>query len=220
MIACHRDSGAALTIGYQEIEPEYVKLFGMVELDAQRNLRSFVEKPAHPVSNTIFSAVCIFRSDILRKYLADLSATDWQFDISRDVIPAMLKNGERIKGFPFEDYWEDIGTVERYHRAQMALLGDAPTMRLADMPCTILPECARRYIRAERNIVNAIVSEDCTTLARIENAIIYPGVEIADSATVRNSVLFPGARVLRNVMVENEILIENQVAFQGSISSR
>lgn len=211
MIDYHRASGAALTMGFQEIAPEFVHLFGMVEFDAQRRLRSFVEKPSHPVANTIFSAVCIFRADVLQHYLAVLSRTDWQHDISRDVIPAMLRGGEIITGFPFTGYWEDIGTVERYHRAQLALLGPAPTMRLEDMPVTLLPQYARRYIREERNIADAILSEDCDTAARIETSIVYPRVEIAADAIVRNSVLLTGARVLSGAVVENTILLEDQV---------
>lgn len=211
MIACHRESGAALTMGFQEIAPEFVHLFGMVEFDAQRRLRSFVEKPRHPVSNTIFSAVCIFRADVLQHYLARLSGTDWQHDISRDVIPAMLRGGEIIKGFPFTDYWEDIGTVERYHHAQLALLGASPTLRLQDMPVTLLPEYARRHVVEERNIADAIISEDCDTDARIETSIVYPRVEIAPNAIVRNSVLLTGAKVCSGAVLENTILLEDQV---------
>lgn len=211
MIAFHRESGAALTMGFQEIAPEFVHLFGMVEFDAQGRLRSFIEKPAHPVSNCIFSAVCIFRADVLKHYLAALSRTDWQHDISRDVIPAMLRGGEIIKGFPFTEYWEDIGTVERYHQAQLALLGASPTLQLQDMPVTLLPEYARRHVISERNIADAIISEDCDTEACIETSIVYPRVKIAPDAVVRNSVLLTGAKVRGGAVLENTILLEDEV---------
>ncbi|CCD39400.1 unnamed protein product [Candidatus Paraburkholderia kirkii UZHbot1] len=174
MIDAHRRSGAGLTIGFQKIELEYVKLFGMVELDEHFNLLSFVEKPATPTSDTIFSAVCIFRANILKRYLSDLSKTNWQRDISTDVIPAMLNRCETIKSFPFSDYWEDVGTVERYFRAHMALLSDMPTLGLDDMPKTLLPAIKRCYIKSHGNVINSIVCDDCDTPALIENSITYP----------------------------------------------
>ncbi|KND54520.1 Glucose-1-phosphate adenylyltransferase [Candidatus Paraburkholderia kirkii] len=211
MIDAHRRSGAGLTIGFQKIELEYVKLFGMVELDKDFNLLSFVEKPATPTSDTIFSAVCIFRADILKRYLSDLSKTNWQRDISKDVIPAMLNRGETIKGFPFSDYWEDVGTVERYFRAHMALLSDMPTLGLDDMPKTLLPAIKRRYVKSHGNVINSIVCDDCDTPAPIENSIIYPQVEISPLATIRNSVILPGAKVLSRAVIDNRILLEHDV---------
>lgn len=208
MIDLHRASGAALTIGYQEIELEYVKLFGMVEFDDEGNLKSFVEKPPEPTVNTVFSAVCVFDADILKRYLTKLDGSNWQHDISRDVIPAMLAGGETIKGFLFPDYWEDIGTVERYFRANLRLLGEAPTMPLSRLPLTIRTDVARRYVAREGAVRNAIVGADLDTLARIDNAIIYPGACIADSAVIRNSIVLPGAVVAPGTVLDNAILLE------------
>lgn len=207
MIAFHRASGAALTIGYQKIELEYVKLFGMVEFDGDGNLRQFVEKPANPTSDTVFTAVCIFDAAVLRRYLDQLAGTGWQHDISRDVIPAMLAGGETIKGFAFPDYWEDIGTVERYFRANMALLGEQPTMQLSSMPLTIAPEIPRRHVRNEGRILDAIIPADLDTRARIERAIVYPGARIAHDATVTNSIVLPGAVVTPGMRLDHAILL-------------
>lgn len=207
MVDYHRASGAALTIGYQKIELEYVKLFGMVEFDGAGNLRQFVEKPANPTSDTVFTAVCIFDADILQRYLDDLAGTDWQHDVSRDVIPAMLAGGEVIKGFAFPDYWEDIGTVERYFRANLNLLGPQPTMDLARMPLTIAPQLARRLVEREGSIVNSIVAADLDTGAAIEGAIIYPGAQVAHDAVVKNSIVLPGAVVTPGMRLEHAILL-------------
>lgn len=207
MVDFHRASGAALTIGYQRIEREYVKLFGMVEFDGGGNLRRFVEKPPEPTSDTVFTAVCIFDSAVLRRYLDALSGTDWQHDISRDVIPAMLAGGERIKGFPFPDYWEDIGTVERYHRANMRMLGQTPTMARDSLPSTIRPDLARRYIRAEGRLRDVLAAADLDTAASIEHSLVYPGARIAHDATIRNSIVMEGAVVEKGAVVENAIVL-------------
>ena len=207
MLEQHRRSGAALTIGYQEIELEYVKLFGMVQFDDQGNLRSFVEKPAAPTANTVFSAVCVFNADVLQRYLALLDGSNWQHDISRDVIPAMLAGGETIKGFRFTDYWEDIGTVERYLRANLRMLDAPPTMALSQLPVTIAPEVARRYVAAEGSLRQAIVGADFTSGASIERCIVYPGAHVADSALLRNSIVLPGAVVAPGARLDNAIVL-------------
>jgi ADP-glucose pyrophosphorylase len=207
MVDFHRASGAALTIGYQKIDLEYVKLFGMVEFDARQNLRRFVEKPPAPTSDTVFTAVCIFDAAVLQRYLGELEGSDWQYDISRDLIPAMLANGEPIKGFAFPDYWEDIGTVERYYLANMRLLGATPSMPRAGLPLTLCPQLARRHIGAEGKLRNVLAAADLDTRASIENAIIYPGARIAHNATVRNSIVLPGAIVGDAMLLENAILL-------------
>lgn len=208
MIEQHRTSGAALTIGFQEIEPEYVKLFGMVEFDAQGRLRRFVEKPSHPTSNTVFSAVCVFDAQVLKRYLLALEHTDWRHDISHDVIPAMLAGGERILGYRFVDYWEDIGTVERYLRANLRLLGEAPTMPLQRMPHTLLAGVWRLRVAQQGPWRNAIVAEDLRSGARIENAIVYPGARIADSAALRDCIVLPGGVVGKGQVLHRAIVLE------------
>lgn len=203
MLDYHRHSGAALTIGYQAIEMEYVKLFGMVEFDADQNLLSFVEKPAAPTVNTVFSAVCIFDAGVLQHYLARLAGTDWQHDVSRDVIPAMLAGGEIIKGYAFPDYWEDIGTVQRYYQANMRLLGPAPTMAPATLPATLAAAPPRYHADQD-----SLIAVGVQTGAAVTHSLIYPGAQIADSATVRNSIVLPGAVVPPGMVLDHAILLE------------
>jgi valienol-1-phosphate guanylyltransferase len=215
MIDFHRASRAALTMGYQQIDLEYVKLFGMADFDARGNLRAFTEKPVNPHSNTIFSAVCIFDIGILCRYLTELQKTNWQYDISRDVIPAMLANGEKIVGYEFCDYWEDLGTVQRYYLANMRLLDEQPSMRLSEMPQTIAPAVGRRHVAREGNWSNVIVGDDLRTSARLEHSIIFPGAQVADSALIRNCVLLPGSIVGENAILDGAIVLEGQAGLDS-----
>jgi glucose-1-phosphate adenylyltransferase len=207
MIDQHRKSGAALTVGFQEIAPEFVPLFGMVDFDDAGNLTQFVEKPAVPTSNNVFSAVCIFDADVLQHYLEKLAGGEWQHDISRDVIPAMLAGGETIKGFRFDDYWEDIGTVERYFRANLRMLGDTPSMPRSGMPRTL---GTPRYVDHEERLRNSLVPPTLDTRAVIEDAIVYPGARIGHGAVVRNSIIFPGAVVPDGVVIDHAMVLEPQ----------
>lgn len=219
MVAYHRQTGAALTIGYQDIDRQYVSLFGMVKLDDADNLVAFVEKPAKPDCSTIFTAVCIFNAEKLLYYLKLLEDTAWQYDISHDLIPLMLRNGESIKGYPFTEYWEDIGTVARYHRSNLNLLGAHPALGFSTMPLTLYPEVSRRFIKSEGFIRDTLVAEDACCEGRIERSLVYPGAYIAKEAIVRNSIILPGARVLGDSFVSDAIILEDMVIEHTTLNS-
>jgi glucose-1-phosphate adenylyltransferase len=209
MLREHRESGAALTVSYQRIERRFVHLFGMVAFDGAGRLTAFVEKPENPVGDLVFAAFCVFDARVLQRYLELLDGTDWQHDISRDVIPAMLAGGEHIRGHLVDGHWEDIGTVDRYHRAHLALLDPDPSLALSGLPRTILPHIGRRLVGEAAGISRSIVPDDLVNEGRIEHSVVFPGARIGRGALVRDSVLLPGARVPDGADVESAILLED-----------
>ncbi|WP_433607127.1 sugar phosphate nucleotidyltransferase [Dactylosporangium sp. CA-139114] len=209
MLREHRRSGAALTIAYQRIEMRYVHLFGMVAFDAAGNLTEFVEKPAEPTSDLVFAAFCLFDAGVLHRWLERLEGSHWQHDISRDVIPAMLAAGERIRGHLVPGYWEDIGTVDRYHRAHGLLLADPPSLALDALPRTVRPGLARRRVADEDGVRDSIVPADLVNEGRIERCVVYPGVRVGADARVSDTVLLPGARVPAGADIDGAIVLED-----------
>ncbi|GAA2227904.1 MULTISPECIES: sugar phosphate nucleotidyltransferase [Kitasatospora] len=209
LIAAHRRSGAALTLAYQRIERRYVHLFGMVEFDTAGRLTSFVEKPAEPTSDLVFAAFCVFDAARLHHYLERLDGTDWQHDISRDVIPAMLAGGEPILGHEVRGHWEDIGTVERYHRAHLALLDHDPTMTVDQLPCTVRSAMARRLVTAGPGLTRSLVAADLANDGLVEHSVAFPGARVGAGARVRRSVLLPGAAVPAGAEIDGAIVLED-----------
>lgn len=192
MYAAHKASGAALTIGYQRIPIEAVSLFGMVEFDERGRLTQFVEKPANPTSDCVFTAVGIFNRSLMFHYLDMLARTEWAHDISFDLIPAMLQGGEAIIGYPFDDYWEDIGTIERYHRAHMRLVQSAAHLRA---PVTLAGggTIARFDLPDLATVVMPQALVDTGFVAR--QSLIFPGASIGPGAQIERCVLLPDALV-------------------------
>jgi glucose-1-phosphate adenylyltransferase len=211
LIAEHRASGAALTVAYQRIERRWVHLFGMVRFDAGGRLTEFVEKPAEPTSDLVFAAFCVFDAAVLRRYLEKLDGTDWQHDISRDVIPAMLAAGEHIRGHEVPGHWEDIGTVERYHRAHLALAAAGPRAGLPveRMPLTVRPDVGRGWVAESAGVVASLVPADLVNGGRVEHSVLFPGVTVGAGARVRRSVLLPGATVPPGHDVDSAVVLEN-----------
>ena len=209
MLAEHRRSGAALTVSYQRIERRYVHLFGMVEFDAADRLTKFVEKPAEPTSDLVFAAFCAFDARVLRRYLTLLQGTDWRHDISRDVIPAMLAGGELIRGHEVPGYWEDIGTVDRYHRAHRLLLTSPPSIPLAQLPRTVRPWVEREIVGSGPGIRRSLIPRDLVNEGAIEDSVVYPGARVGAGALVRDSILLPDAVVPAGARVTGAIVLED-----------
>ncbi|MFE1197787.1 sugar phosphate nucleotidyltransferase [Streptomyces olivaceoviridis] len=209
MIREHRASKAALTVSYQRIERRYVHLFGMVEFDGDGLLTAFEEKPDDPTSDLVFAAFCLFDAATLRRYLEQLRGTDWQHDISRDVIPAMLAGGELIRGYEVKSYWEDIGTVDRYHRAHRGLLRADPTLALSDMPLTVAPEVPRHLVPGGPGRRASVVAADVANEGEIVNSVVYPGARIGVDAHVVDCVVLPGARVPDGTHLASAIVLED-----------
>jgi valienol-1-phosphate guanylyltransferase len=210
MLAAHRERKAALTLGYQCIAREAVPLFGMVELGGDGRLVRFVEKPAEPTADTVFTAVAIFSAEPLRRYLETLSRGPWQADISRDVIPAMLQAGERIFGYRFEAYWEDIGTVARYLDVHRRLVSERPPLSPGQLPHTLKPGVARRWVRQERGLRHTLTGGDVRCEGQAERSVLFPGVVIGPRAVVRDSVVLPGARIDGDSLVEGSLVLDGE----------
>jgi valienol-1-phosphate guanylyltransferase len=211
MVRHHRERRAALTIGYQRIERRYVSLFGMVDFDSDGRLTAFVEKPAEPTSDCVFTAVGIFDKAILYRYLDTLARGAWRHDISFDLIPAMLAGGETIVGFPFTDYWEDIGTIERYHGAHLRLAASDAHLRA---PVT-LPggDTLVRPAGSEAVLMPAALANDAFTT---HDSVIFPGARVGAGATIVRSVVLPGAIVPEGTVLQDAVLSAAGVSVVGA----
>ena len=60
-----------------------------------------------------------------RKVLADLLREDSREDFGKHLIPSQVQNG-RVAAFLYHGYWEDIGTIETFYQANIALTQPQP----------------------------------------------------------------------------------------------
>lgn len=192
MYAHHLEKRAALTIGYKHIPRQFVSLFGMVDFNDQGQLTAFVEKPEVPTSDCVFTAVAIFNKAIMYYYLEQLAVAPWKHDISFDLIPAMLANGETIAGFHFPDYWEDIGTCERFFKTHMRLIDEYGFLRA---PVTLSDAADVRLISSDNKHHVVMRQSLLDSPFSAHHSFIFPGAEIGAGAHLENCVLLPGAKI-------------------------
>lgn len=84
---------------------------GIVELDADDRVTTFVEKPDDPRSDLANAGVYIFSADTYRE-VADMGA----FDLGHDVLPKLVG---RTRGYVLDGYHRDIGTLAALEAAQV-----------------------------------------------------------------------------------------------------
>ena len=67
--------------------------------------------------------IYIFTWKKLKEYLINDEANEQSSnDFGKDIIPAMLNNGEKLVSYRFKGYWKDVGTIESLWEANMDLL--------------------------------------------------------------------------------------------------
>jgi mannose-1-phosphate guanylyltransferase len=110
LLTAHRAHGAPLTMMlFRHPFPEQA---GIVELDADGRVVSFVEKPSQPASDLANAG--LYALDALT--YREIAAQD-AFDIGFDVLPRYVG---RMRGWLFEGYHRDIGTLEALEQARAA----------------------------------------------------------------------------------------------------
>jgi mannose-1-phosphate guanylyltransferase len=86
------------------------KSAGIVELDADGRITSFVEKPSHPQSDLANAGVYLMRPAAFDA----IPDGPGLVDFGQHVLPALVG---RMHGYVIPDFHEDIGTAERLARA-------------------------------------------------------------------------------------------------------
>ena len=114
-----KPSPASAVALYEHPDRELVKQYGVVEVDADDLILSFVEKPPDPPSNLAATAAYIYDSEhtkLVRTYLAEGNSPDQP---GRYV--EWLHTRARVYGYRFSGEWRDIGDKDQLLEADNAL---------------------------------------------------------------------------------------------------
>jgi glucose-1-phosphate adenylyltransferase len=210
MIRTHQESKAEATIAALPVDEATARSCGIMRIDPSGRVIDFEEKPKTPEklarlrtdadwlerfgikaegrSYLASMGIYLFHRNTLVKLLNDGNATDF----GHEVFPQAIAN-HRVQTHLFDGYWEDIGTVGAFHRANIDLTRDNPPF---DFMCGDAPVFTRaRYLPCSRvlgaTVRNSLVADGCV-IGRgsvIENSVIGVRTQIAENVTIRNSYL-------------------------------
>ncbi len=206
MIAFHQDHKADLTMATITVPIEEAPRYGIVGMDPDYRITSFVEKPANPPSTRANMGVYLFKTEVLDRALwEDHQRSNSSHDFGKDILPRMIADGLRVYSFPYSGYWVDVGTVSSYWQAHIDQLADNPPFNLNDRSWII-------HTRTEERPPIWLAKG-----AVVENSLLCDGCEIASGAHIEQSVLSPGVRVERGAQIRSSILLTDAVVGAGAV---
>lgn len=220
MLKAHKDSGAAATIAVMPVPWEEASRFGIMNVDETGAIVEFEEKPAEPKSNLASMGIYIFDYQILKKYLTDDERDpESDNDFGKNIIPAMLNNGEKMVSYRFEGYWKDVGTIQSLWEANMDLIDDPPKFDINDRRWSIYSRnmaLAPHYVGKGAKIANSTVTEGCSISGTINHSVIFGGVEVGSGTQITDSVIMPGAKIGDNVVIDKCVIGSEAVIGDGA----
>lgn len=239
MLAYHKEKQAALTIAAIPIPIEEASEFGIMEVDDNWKLTSFIEKPktkpkcipGHPDLCLASMGNYIFGRDVLVDALErDAKIEGSNHDFGKNVIPMLLNEGQPVYVYNFKDnafsgmtdaergYWKDVGSIDAYWQANMDLLDSCPELNLyaKEWPLRTFnynyPPAKFVWQEGDRvgMATNSMVSEGCIVSGgSLSRCILSPKVRINSYSQVSDSILMENVNVGRHCEIRNAIIDKN-----------
>jgi len=200
IIGFHAQNDADITVAAIPVDAQTAPRMGIMKLENDGLIYAFTEKPKQEEltgwdsfnrndgRNFLGSmGIYIFRKNLLIDILAESDAADF----GREVIPQAVGR-YRVFAWPFEGYWEDIGTIRSFYEANLALTEITPQFSFynaqqpvythrRNLPSSKLSNCnLHRAIIAEGSVLNG---------ADIKHSIIGVRTRVGSGTTIQHSVV-------------------------------
>jgi mannose-1-phosphate guanylyltransferase len=215
VVDLHKQNSAEATITLAAVEDP--SRYGVVELDRDRRVRQFTEKPEAGAAavNTINAGVYILEPSVLESLKAGVNCS-----FEYEIFPKLLEEKSAFFGYVMDtEYWRDIGTPANYLAAHQDLLAgkvsgvkierkgnsDVATRAEIDGLSVLGEDCV---IKAGTKIINSVIGRGVHIEERcvVENSVIWSHTRVSTAAEIRNSVIGRGCHVGRNSIVDGATL--------------
>ncbi|WP_314010825.1 glucose-1-phosphate adenylyltransferase [Pseudostreptobacillus hongkongensis] len=220
MLDEHKKNDAELTIAAINVPMEEASRFGIFEVDEDKKILSFEEKPEHPKSNFASMGIYIFNTDSLIKYIEESEEVD--LDFGKHIIPKMIKEERKVFVHCYDSYWMDVGTYDSYLEANLDLI-----KKSEEVGINLYDPNWKIYTRNENlspvrigvtgSVLNSLICNGCKIEGRVENSVLGPGVTVRHGSTVRNSIIFAGTYIDENTHIGTSIIDKNVYIGKNSI---
>jgi glucose-1-phosphate adenylyltransferase len=207
----HRDTKADITLSVVPVDESRASDFGLMKIDKKGRVMSFSEKPtgealkAMQVDTTVLGlsskeakaapyiasmGIYVFEREVLFDLLKQ---SPGRTDFGKEVLPASAKD-YNVQAYLFKDYWEDIGTIEAFYNANLALT-EQP-----DPPFSFYDEKAPIYTRSRYLPPSKMLD------SKIIESMVGEG-SILKECTVKRSVIGIRSRIETGCIIENTLLM-------------
>ncbi|MFA5804356.1 MAG: glucose-1-phosphate adenylyltransferase [Melioribacteraceae bacterium] len=240
MIQHHIEKKADLSLAAIEVPKEQASRFGVIEIDSNYKVSSFIEKPKSPPTipdkqghSFVNMGIYVFNIAALKEVFAKMEKEKIpDHDFGKDIIPFMLKNDYQVQAYRFidenkkdEPYWIDVGTIDSYYAASMDLINVNPHFNLYDYdwplrtqqqqypPAKTISHEGERVGRA----INSLVS-DGTIISGglVERSIVGFNVRVNSYTYITDSIIFDNCNIGRYARLRRTIIDKNVVVPEGT----
>ncbi|MBK8518898.1 MAG: glucose-1-phosphate adenylyltransferase [Saprospiraceae bacterium] len=202
----HFEQGADVTIATIPVVASDATSFGIMKVNAENKIVSFIEKPKLELlpewtsevsdelkaKNKVYLAsmgIYVFSRPALRVLLNENPKA---VDFGKELIPDSIKRGMNVVSYAYDGYWTDIGDIKSFFEANIALADDIPEFNMFDNINKIYTR-ARLLPPAKFTGVSfsqAIVAEGSIVHAKlVENSILGIRTRIDDGTIIKNSYI-------------------------------
>ena len=211
----HLELKSDITIATLPVHRDDAKGFGIMHTDARQRITRFEEKPQ---TENLLSELAM-SPELLKKWEIDTEAERYQAsmgiyifsrealidsldndltDFGRDIIPEAIKKYD-VHSYVFDGYWEDIGTIRSFFKANLDLVRIVPDYDFFN-PRQIYTN--PRFLPASKingaTVKEAIISDGCIISdTYIENSVIGLRTVIESGSKIKDSVIM-GADYLKD----------------------
>lgn len=232
MIHFHMERDSDVTIGVIEMPISESEHYGVLEVDSDRRVIGFEEKPkaAVPVPgrpDLIFASmgIYLFNKEVLVEELIAAQRSGDRHDFGKDIIPGLIRR-KRLYAYPFVDenpgsrsYWRDVGTLDAFYGANMDLIAVEPQFNLYDEAWPIRTH-QRQFPPAKTVLFDeygdgprrgeafeSLISSGCIISGgSVRRSILSPRVQVHSFARVEDSVLMDWVEVGRYAQIRSAIV--------------
>jgi glucose-1-phosphate adenylyltransferase len=207
MLRFHQEHKADVTVAVRRVSQFETRRFGIVTVDSDGWITRHEEKPRSSSSTLASMGIYVFNYRTLVQRLTEPADPD-RLDFGRDVLPVVVEQ-DRVMSYPFEGYWADVGTLQAYWEANMALLGESPALDLYDSEWVIHTRSEERppvKIGPNAQVGGNLLSNGCIIEGTVERSIISPGVYVSEGAMVRDSVIMNDTKIAAGAVIERAII--------------
>ncbi|HUF51015.1 MAG TPA: sugar phosphate nucleotidyltransferase [Longimicrobiales bacterium] len=207
-IRCHEERAAEVTIALTAVENPLA--FGIVIVDeATGRIVRFLEKPTwgEVFSDTINTGIYILEPAALRRVPPQTNV-----DFSKDLYPAMLRDGARLFGHVAHGYWRDIGNLDEYRLAHRDVLRGHVALTFAgerrEQGDGVLWIGAGADLGSNVRICGTVIVDTGATIdedVTLDNVVVGAGVTVGAGADLREAVLWDRCRIGRRARIYESV---------------
>ena len=247
----HIRSGADITLATKPVRRDEVSEFGIMHSGVDRRITRFVEKPADEtvlgemrMSRELLAAIGSAEEEDLYQASMGIYVFNRQVlieclennlvDFGKDVIPNAIKDWH-VSAFIYQGYWEDIGTIRAFYKANLDLTDIVPEYSFFEPEAPIYTH--PRFLPGSKingaTLRQAIISDGCIISdAHLERCVVGIRSIIQSGATIRNTIVMgadhfeldlatesgrPPIGIGRNCVIERTIIDKNARIGDGVI---